>query len=183
MARFDPRSDDAADAAGDGPRRSAMDDAGYLLQARLRSEAELRQRLRDKGHPPADIDDAVNRLKRLGFVDDERFAAAYVRDGANLKRRGRYRLRQELHQRGVSAELIDRVLDAEFPATDEASLGDDLAAKRAERLRDEPREVGRRRLAGFLSRRGLPVGLVRELVDRYLPWDAADDDEAGGPLA
>lgn len=151
-----------------------MADAARLLRHRLRSAAELRGRLRDKGYADSAIDACLERLTRSGFVDDRRFAIAFVRDGVQLQQRGADRLRRELRLRGVADELIDEALAVALPAEREAELADEVAAKYARRLVGLPPMKAKQRLAGYLQRRGFTMDQIRPLLERY----AAGDGEA-----
>ncbi len=46
------------------------------------------------------------------FIDNRRFAEAYVRDKINLSRWGERRIRQELYGKGVEREIIDCALES-----------------------------------------------------------------------
>ena len=58
-----------------------------FLEARARSEAEVRRRLTSAGYRSDLVDGAVVRLAELGILDDEAFARAWVesRDRAKAK--------------------------------------------------------------------------------------------------
>lgn len=155
---------------------AARDRAARLLNQRLRSTAELRASLLLDGHPAPAVEAVIARLSELGLLDDARFAAAFVRDGVNLRSNGRFRLRRELRAAGVDESLIDQALDEHCPAEVERETVDELAAKRAARLRGLPTEVARRRLAGQLERRGFAAELVAAALDRHFPWSGLSDE-------
>lgn len=73
--------------------------------------AELRTKLADKDFLPTEIEAAVAGLAADGLVSDERFAEAFVASRVR-KGQGPVRIRMELKQRGVSAELISAHVDA-----------------------------------------------------------------------
>jgi regulatory protein len=152
--------------------------AGRLLTARRRSVAELRSRLLDQGHPAEGVAQVLARLQAAGLLDDAALAAAYVHDGSRLKGHGRFRLRRELAAAGLAPELIDSVLDRDYPPEDEAAVALELARRRAPRLAGLPPEVARRRLAGFLERRGLAAGAVWAALDAVLPRGRAPEEES-----
>jgi regulatory protein len=80
------------------------------LARREHSLAELREKLAKREFPPEAIEAAVAGLAADGLVSDERFAdsliAVRIRTG-----KGPLRIRGELKQRGVSAELIRLHMD------------------------------------------------------------------------
>jgi regulatory protein len=147
----------------------------HLLSYRPRAEQELRRRLRSKDFPHASVEWCLRALKEEGLIDDHAFASAYVRSRIRLKPRGRFRLTQELRQKGVSAEIAEEAIDQAF-SNEETSEGD-LACAAARRWLDrqgatliesladaercDERERARRRLHNFLSRRGFAPDVIR----------------------
>src|SRR5271155_58132 len=103
-----------------------------MLARRELSEAQVRQRLVRKGHPPDDIDAAVARLLEERAIDDVRVASAIARTGISLRRRGRLRVRMKIEQAGIAAPTVQRALDEVFGAIDGDAL---LEASLARRLR------------------------------------------------
>ncbi len=147
----------------------------HLLSYRPRAEQELRGRLRSKGFPPALVEWCLRLLEEQGLVDDHAFASAFVRSRIRLRPRGRFRLAQELRQKGVSAEVAEQAIDQAFSNEETSELDLVCAAARgwlsrqgttvAESLagtdRSEERERARKRLHAFLSRRGFASDVIR----------------------
>ncbi|WP_304640547.1 regulatory protein RecX [Pseudomonas sp.] len=129
-------------------RRAAMD----LLARREHTRSELQRKLRQRGAAGSVIEDELQRLEEEGLLSHERFCEAYVH--ARCQRGyGPQRLREELRQRGVSEELIERTLDS--PEWDWESLARSAFRKRfPEGIAVEPRE--RARQLRFMQYRGFP---------------------------
>ena len=79
----------------------ARDAALSLLSYRARTSVELTRRLKRKGFDDEVAAATVERLDRLGVVDDAAFAESFVRDRVRLKPRGPRRLVGELRAKGV----------------------------------------------------------------------------------
>jgi regulatory protein len=133
-----------------------------LLAYRPRSEREMRQRLARRGFGRPLIDDTVERLRRLGYLDDDAFARYWTESRNHLSPRARRLIQSELRLKGI---------DSETAAEASAEVCDDDAAYRAaaRRLRslaglDFP--SFRERLGGFLRRRGFSYGVARRTVER-----------------
>ena len=148
--------------------------AYHLLSYRPRTEQELRARLRAKGFAHAPVEWCLRLLEERGLIDDHAFASAFVRSRIRLRPRGRFRLTQELRQKGVSAEVAKEAIDHAFSneETSERDLAcaavrgwlDRQGATLIESLAgtDRPeRERARRRLHAFLSRRGFGSDVIR----------------------
>jgi regulatory protein len=112
---------------------SAYLDGLKMLARRELSEAQVRQRLSRRGHPPDAIGAAVERLKQERALDDARVAAAIARTETGVKRRGRLRVRRQIERAGIAAPTARRALDEVFAEIDDQQL---LEAALARRLRE-----------------------------------------------
>lgn len=137
-----------------------------LLSYRPRTASELRRRLERKEFPEELAAATVEDLRSRGLVDDGAYAESFVRDRVRLRPRGKRRLVQELRAKGVDAETaaaaIAEVLEAE--ETSEAALARAAAEKWSPRPGEDPRSA-RRRLYGFLARRGFGADAIREAME------------------
>ena len=133
-----------------------------LLDRRDYGSEELCAKLVEKGAEPDEAWAAVRYMVRVGFIDDERYAAMVVRHYA-AKGYGVGRVREELRRRKLDRELWDAAL-AELPEPDEtvdALLRAKLRGKAADR--DTIRKAG-----AALVRRGFTWEAVMAATDRYL---------------
>jgi len=131
-----------------------------LLQRRLRSRAELSAGLRRRGLSPPQVTAIVSDLERAGWIDDRRFARLWIEDRMALRPRGARALRAELRVRGVAPDIIEATLGGLISAEREDGVALDQARRRVERLRNLPANVARRRLVGWLQRRGFGGGAI-----------------------
>ena len=150
------------------------DDPCYLaalriLKYRFNSEAELRRKLRAKQFEKEAIDAAIVRLHNEKWLDDQRFAGAFVRTKAN-RRHGSRRILRELQQAGVSNEEAAQAVVENIDPEREASALRTLCAKRAGVLiRKHGADYlstgeGRNKLAGYLLKQGYDAALVYDAV-------------------
>lgn len=144
------------------------DAAFNLISHRARTRAELRRHLKQKGFRPARIDPCLDWLENKGFIDDEAVAAAFIRDRLRYRPRGKAQLSSELRAKGVNSDTVKQAIDHVFEdeETSDTALALQVAEKwisrqRTEILaalategRSEERDKARRRLHGYLSRRG-----------------------------
>lgn len=150
------------------------------LSYRPRSEAEMRRYLAGKKVAPEVIDEIVERLTRVGLLNDAAFAQYWRENRENFRPKGAAALRQELRQKGVPREVVDGALSG----MDEESAALDLARARARRLGGLDKLTFKRRLAGYLGRRGYGYDVIMPVVERV--WQELGDatptgagDEAG----
>jgi regulatory protein len=122
------------------------------LSARELTSAQLATRLRQRGCSPVAIQDAIERLKGEGALDDRRAAAAVARTAAEVKRRGPSRVTADLEQLGIDRDTAREVTAEVFGAVDEDAL---IARALARRLRGAVRGPAEfRRLHAYLVRQG-----------------------------
>ena len=131
-----------------------------MLARRELSEAQIRQRLARRQHPPEAIDAAVARLIADRSLDDARVAGAIARSEVHLKKRGRQRVRRAIEAAGISSALARQTVDEVFGGIDPEAL---LSAAIARRLRGRERPADRRefeRLVRYLVGQGFDVDQV-----------------------
>jgi regulatory protein len=139
-----------------------------LLAGRSHSRAELLRKLRQRGIGKRAAEQAVERATREGYVDDGRFALEFARHSRSLKGWAPARVRQELAKRGVDRDLVDEALAEVYAEVDLLELATHLAQARAARLSGDT-ESRRRRLVGYLERRGFSTSVCRAAVDAVAP--------------
>jgi len=134
-----------------------------LLTVRARSTAELRQRLSGAGFAPEVVEDVLSGLTRRGLLDDEEFARSWVSARRRAGTGGRARLRWELRRKGISPDLVRRVVDEGID--DESEVAAALEVARG-RLRDQagPQELAR--VQRLLRGRGFEQEVVEQVMQR-----------------
>jgi regulatory protein len=153
-----------------------------LLARRPRSSQEVRTRLRQKGFAEPAIDQALERLENWHYVDDADFARYWVENREANRPRGRRLLEQELRHKGVDREIARSAIDAAEP--DEFAAALELATGKARSYANLEPQVARRRLAGFLGRRGYGFDVIGPVLQRVFGEQDEDrgstDDEDSG---
>lgn len=159
--------------------QKAKDAAYNYLSYRARSVKELREKLVQKEFAEEIIEQVVDDLQRQKLLNDREFARRFVE--ARLGRaNGSRKLAQELRRKGIETEIIDEVL-GEFAATldsEERAMG--LLGKQAWRYRGLERDKAKRRMLGFLARRGYDAQMARSAVDKVWQELQELEDEVEG---
>lgn len=143
-------------------RRSCLQAAVRLLSYRPRSEKELRQRLRTKGFAKPPVDQALARLRELGYVDDGAFARSFTESRQASGPRSQRLLMMELRQKGVEASTAE---EATLGISDEEAAYE-AASRRVGALRSLEYHRFRERLGAFLTRRGFSYDVARTVIER-----------------
>jgi len=132
------------------------------LSYRSRSCAEIEGYLKRRKVAPEIIPLVVDRLTEAGLLDDKDFARYWVENREAFRPRGKRLLRSELRGKGVANAIIDQAIEG----IDESEGAYRVARARARRLSQLDYQTFRRRLSGFLQRRGFDYGTVKETVTR-----------------
>jgi regulatory protein len=154
-------------------RKDCHERALGLLAVRQRSRRELERRLLQAGFDADEVIEELDRLERVGLIDDEAFARALAEHAVGRRKEGRRVVAARLATAGVEAETAGAVLEETL--VDEEGRADALARERAGRLRGLPREKAFGRLAGLLMRRGYAPDVARQAAARALAVEATED--------
>ena len=102
-----------------------------LLCARAeKSESDARRLMRGWGVAESDARQVLAKLVRDRFIDDGRYAEAFVREKLRLSGWGAYKIRTALQRKGIRKELIDAAL-AQADGTDMGERLTQMLARKA----------------------------------------------------
>ena len=176
-------SEKLLEVAGAEEVQKALDSALLLLEVRARAKREIETRLTQKGYEEGIIEQVIEKLVRLELINDAQFAAAWVeaktRVGGN-RPVGRRRLSSELYAKGVAKDQIAEAVGI-VSNSDELVLARAAAAKKVRTVPTDRDllQAERRKLMGFLQRRGFGWETVKQVTRESLPakGDAEEDDQ------
>lgn len=144
--------------------KSIVDKAKYqalnLISRRLRSEWEISDYLKRKGYSEICTRSVLVQLNELGYVDDTKFAEAWVRSRRLLKSMSTRKLKMELRQKRIEDEIINYVLDND--ETDELEVLNDLIAKK----RNQSRYKDDKKLIQYLLSQGYNYGDIKSALQK-----------------
>lgn len=150
--------------------KRARNRALRYLTYRDRTEHEMRTYLAGKDFDPATVNCVMDYLKRLGYVDDVRFARQWGRYRIESGQYGRFRLKQDLRAKGLDDALIEETLRELYGEHDEKKLAQEAALQKLPRWKNLDKTKQRQRLAGFLQRKGFSGETVFDTVERLIPY-------------
>lgn len=84
-----------------------MEMAVKYISIRLRSIKEIKDYLLKKGGSNNEVEDAVQRLIESGYLDDDRFTKAFIKDKLKFTTIGDYKIKMQLNKLGVSTSIIE----------------------------------------------------------------------------
>lgn len=155
--------------------QAAKDAAIKAVAARDLTRTEIVELLVARRHTSEVVDAALADLEELGVVDDRRTAENFVRSQA-ADGISRDMIEAALIERGIEPGLASSVLQSQLQGREEGAEALELARLR---VRTSPAhltvEVVKRRVFGYLARRGFDEETARQAVD------TAADEYLGRP--
>ena len=141
----------------------------YLQLAALCAQAEhCQQEMRDKMRR-WELDESVqnriiDRLIKERYVDDERYARAFVKDKIRYNKWGRRKVQQALWQKRIDADIQQRVLD-EIDEKEYLDVLRPLLKQKRKSIRASSDYELNQKLARFALSRGFTFDLIRQCLD------------------
>jgi regulatory protein len=129
-----------------------------LISRRLRSEREIRDYGWRKQWSKANIERVVERLYERGYLDDEKFAAAFLRSLAANRSDSKRQVQLALRKKGIKTETIDKVIDESEDYSESAALKK-LIAKKLSHYDDE------KKMIAYLAKRGFRYDDIRQALN------------------
>lgn len=138
----------------------------YLVELRDRSVGEIKEKMQRKKFSEVEIAKTISFLLSKKFLDDEKFVERFVKEKQELQHWGQYRIKTELYKKHISDEIINEIMtdksdDSELESAREAA---DLWRRKNPNC---PKEKIYQRLGSFLSRRGFPYDVVKEIIEEF----------------
>lgn len=127
----------------------------HKLNARARTEQELRQVLSQAGISDEISDLAIDRLQVVGYLNDREFAEAWIRARVTSRGMAPAAIRRELLSKGVDPDIVDTAL-SEVSDGDTYARAVELATKKLRSVAALNPSVALRRISSLLLRKGYP---------------------------
>ena len=145
--------------------QKAKDYAFLLLKFRLRSENEIRQRLKKKKFDADIIEMTLFFLKDKGFIDDNYFAKTWI-ESRIKKPLGIRRLKAELSIKGINKAIIDTQIDKIKKSYSEEDIVGGIAKDRLNKLKGIDPQKAKKRVYAYLLRRGFSPEVVMDTINQ-----------------
>lgn len=156
---------------------ACLNRAILILTRRDHSCTELSRKLNQKGFTAMEVESAIEDCRRLGYLDDARFAEIYVRQ---LERKGYgvNGIRHRLFAKGLAGDLVRTSLENSSNDTVQFNLCLKVLAKKMRHAADGKTFSDRRdKYYRFLIGRGFQSHIVRKALEEAAlhhdqSWDA-----------
>ena len=163
-------------------KKDITEQEAYLQLAALCAQAEhCQQEMRDKMRS-WELDETVqnriiDRLIKERYVDDERYARAFVKDKIRYNKWGRRKVQQALWQKHIDAEIQQRVLD-EIDEKEYLDILRPLLKQKRKSINAESDYELNQKLIRFALGRGFGFDIIRQCLNvDDIDIEDIDDDE------
>ena len=138
----------------------------WFVSYRPRSEKEIRGYLAKKLETyrmsdPTLIERVMTRLRELDYVNDDKFAAWWISQRQGHAPKGMRLISRELKEKGIEIDMRH--------AENETDLACRAVEKKMLRWRGLPLVEQKRKLYGFLGRRGFAPETIARVIDELVP--------------
>jgi len=151
--------------------QEAKSRAVRYLTLRIRTEKEVRDKLKSEGYDNECIARVIDELKAIGYINNQLYAQKYVYDRSKLKPMSKRMLKLELLAKGIPEETADEVL-ADWKAED-ADVAMSLVKRKFGKYDMKDEKIIRKAFM-FLAHRGFNRDTIKEVLREF---DAEIGDE------
>ena len=110
----------------------------------------------------------LSKLQADRFIDDARYAEAFVRDKLNLSGWGVYKIKSALRTKGVSKDIIDEVIAPMIEATDMKVRLEDIMKRKLRTLKYSSAYDAKNKLIRFAASRGYELDEAIECASKIV---------------
>lgn len=131
-----------------------------------RSSGDALRLMKRWGVSDEDAQKVLARLLAERFIDDRRYAEAFVRDKLNLSGWGAYKIKSALRAKGVSKEIIDEVAAQMIEAADMCERLEEIMVRRLRTLKYSSPYDAKTKLIRFAASRGYDLDQAIECATK-----------------
>ena len=135
----------------------------HLLNVSDRTEADLRNKLRQSHYPEDLIEEAVAYVKRFGYINDEEYVRRYMEYKSGSK--SKIQIKMDLRKKGITAETLERVFE-EYEYEEDDILEEQV--KKRIRQKGSVTKENFQKYYGYFARKGFNSGKILDLLRKYM---------------
>ena len=162
-------------------KKEMTEQEAYLQLAALCAQAEhCQQEMRDK-MKRWEIDETIqnriiSRLVKERYIDDERYARAFVKDKIRYNKWGRRKVQQALWQKRIDDDIQRRVLD-EIDEKEYLDVLRPLLKQKRKTIKAQSDYELNQKLMRFALSRGFTFDIIRQCIDVEEEPDFVDETD------
>ena len=128
-----------------------------------RAYSEVIQKLTNMGMISEARDEVLLHLIQHNFINEERYARAFVSGKFNIKKWGKLKIKRALLQKGISKKNIE-IGFTEIDYDNYINVLNELAEKKIKLIKETNKYKRKRKLLSYLQQKGFETNLVYEYV-------------------
>lgn len=133
-----------------------------------RSSGDALRLMKRWGLADEDARKVLAQLQTERFIDDARYAEAFVRDKLNLSGWGAYKIKMTLRTKGVSKEIIEEVMAPMIAKTNMTERLEDIMRRRMRTLKYSSAYDAKTKLIRFAASRGYEIDEAIECASKIM---------------
>lgn len=131
----------------------------------IRSEKQIRDKLKQKGYEKVDIDSIIEWLLELKLIDDEKFCDNFIRY-ASSKKWGTKKISSELSKRGVDNHTISKSFSENFDESNQYENALSFAEKKIRLVAGKAIEKQKEAVFRHLISKGFEYSIIKQVVNK-----------------
>jgi regulatory protein len=133
-----------------------------------RCHQEVKNKLFEFGLYSDEVNEVISELITSGFLNEERFARAFVGGKFRMKKWGRIKIVNELESKGVSANCI-RLGLKEIDENDYQKILSEILLKKSEAIAEENLFAKRDKISKYAIQKGYEPEIVWRTIKQFFP--------------
>ena len=156
----------------------ALNYLNYQLGFGMKTEKEMRDKLRKKEYREEDIDYAISKGKKYGYIDDDNYVKCYIKQRALQNDWGPTKVMGMLLQKGIDKEIIQDGINKYMTNDDLYNAVIECGTKKYKLLdksKNTPRQC-RDKVLRYLISKGYTYDLCVQVVSNIMAFSNEDYD-------
>jgi regulatory protein len=147
-------------------QKSVKEKVAHYCALQERSQQQVREKLNNYGIFGEDAEEILTDLIMHGFINEERFARAYVRGKFRMKKWGRNKISQGLYRHRISDYCSKKGFE-EIDEEDYHHVLNDLFLKYLTQAKDDAPWILKNKASRYLIGKGFEPPIVYDLVNSH----------------
>lgn len=135
-------------------KNKAYNSALRLLGYRMRSCAEMKRRLLEKKYPKNIINEIIDKLLKIEYLNDAEFAEAFAHDKVKSKKIGPITLRMEFIPHKIDSDILEKTINIVYEKYPISDLIKQLLDKKKIQFGMKLEQKTKKRIQDLLKRKG-----------------------------
>lgn len=153
----------------DTTKNQALKFAMKLIGLRKRSVFEIEKRLKRKRFGDSVIEEVMLELNKFKYLNDEDFTQSYINDRIKFRPCGRFLLKKELTEKGISEGTIERKVNELYGEEKELELAEYLVTKKLQIIGNvADKDKTYHKIFSYLQSKGFASSVIGQALENKI---------------